>query len=63
MLVLFLADTLNAIFNLVYVYDALVINFSAAIFQLIVSIILHLHADNVQYLGTANWSVFIILFF
>jgi len=34
-LCLFLADTLNAIFDMVYVYDALVINFSAALLFLI----------------------------
>lgn len=32
-LFLFLADTLSSIFDLVYVYDALIINFSAGIFS------------------------------
>jgi hypothetical protein len=58
-LFLFLADAINAAFDLVYVYDALIINFSAAPFMQFTLQILHFHADNVEYLVAANWSVFI----
>jgi hypothetical protein len=57
---LFLADTLNATFDLVFVYHALVINFGAALFKLFALPILIFHADNVESLATANWSMFIL---
>jgi hypothetical protein len=64
-LFLFLADTINAVFDVIYVYDALIINFSKSIlhrFTVGGLISTEPSVDNAEYLSKATWGAFFLFF-